>query len=104
MFRLFMTFWKLFKMLLRNAILCITSLSITLGIDFVGQAQWPQFHELRFSSPGEIFNSTKRNVWSTRVNITYNSLCCIPLKLSLLGLKKTIRSKKDFGSAYNWMF
>ena len=58
MLRLFMTFWKLFKMLLCNAKLCITSLSIALGTDFVGQAEWPQFHEPRFASSGEIFSGT----------------------------------------------
>ena len=46
----------------------------------------------------------KKRLEGAGVNSTYNSLCCIPLKLSLLVLKKTIRSKKDFDSAYNWMF
>ena len=54
----FVTFWKLFKMLLCNAKLCITSLSAALGTDFVGQAEQPQFHEPKFASPGEILNGT----------------------------------------------
>ena len=58
MLRLFMTFWKLFKMLLCNAKLCITSLSAALGTDFVGQAEQPQFHEPKFAWPGEILNGT----------------------------------------------
>ena len=58
MLRLFMTFWKLFKMLLCNAKLCITSLSAALGTDSVGQAEQPQFHEPKFVSPGEILNGT----------------------------------------------
>ena len=39
MVHIFMTFWKLFKILLCNAILCITSLPVALGTDFFGQGR-----------------------------------------------------------------
>ena len=56
--RLFMTVWKLFKMLLRNAMLYITSLPVALRTYFVGQAESPHFRLPKSALPGEIWNST----------------------------------------------
>ena len=46
----------------------------------------------------------KKRLEGVQVTNNYNSLCCILLKLSPLGLKKTIPTKEDFDSVYNWMF
>ena len=43
MVRLFMTFGKLFKILLRNAKLRITSPPVALGTDFAGQAELEKY-------------------------------------------------------------
>ena len=44
----------------------------------------------------------KKRLEGVRVSSNYNSLCCILLKLSPLGLKKTIPSKKDFDSVRDY--
>ena len=64
---------------------------------------WPRQSSLSFKNRPEKYY-LKKVLKDLRVASNYNSHCCIPLKISPLGLKKTIHSKKDFDSVYNWKF
>ena len=89
----FVTFWKLFKMLLctRNRF-C-----------WPGRVTWVSRTEICFAWRNFKWQ-LKKCLEGVRVTSNYNGLCCSSLKLSPSSLKKTILSKKDFESVYNWVF